>query len=93
MNKEIINAIITNSNDILLYQPEKYDKVIEIRDFINQQQQEIDRLNNIIDELEKWLNSFETKEFNYNFLVVRVKDIQDKLKELRGDNNESNWFN
>lgn len=90
MNKEIINAIITNSNDILLYQPEKYDKVIEIRDFINQQQQEIDRLNNIIDELEKWLNSFETKEFNYNFLVVRVKDIQDKLKELRGDNNESN---
>jgi len=38
---------------------------------------------NIIDELEEFLNEFETKEFNYNFLVVRVKDIQDKLKELK----------
>ena len=39
----------------------------------------------IINELEKWLNEFETKEFNYNFLVVRIKDIQDKLQELKGD--------
>ena len=39
----------------------------------------------IIDELEKWLKGFGTKEFNYNFLVVRIKDILDKISELKGE--------
>lgn len=38
----------------------------------------------VIYELEKWLKSFTTEEFNYNFLVVRVKDIFDKVNELKG---------
>ena len=45
-------------------------------------QQELQRKDNIINELKKWLNEFETKEFNYNFLVVRVKDVLDKIKEI-----------
>ena len=42
----------------------------------------------IIDELEKWCKSFTTEEFNYNFLVVRIKDILDKISELKGEKNE-----
>lgn len=45
----------------------------------------------IIDELEIWLKSFTTEEFNYNFLVVRIKDILDKVNELKGvKENENN---
>ena len=42
----------------------------------------------IIDELEKWCKSFTTEEFNYNFLVVRIKDILEKISELKGEKNE-----
>lgn len=42
----------------------------------------------VIYELEKWLKSFTTEELNYNFLVVRVKDILDKVNELKGVKDE-----
>lgn len=42
----------------------------------------------IIDELENWLKGFTTEEFNYNFLVVRIKDVLDKISELKGEKNE-----
>lgn len=42
----------------------------------------------LIDELEKWCKSFTTEEFNYNFLVVRIKDVLDKISELKGEKNE-----
>ncbi len=57
-------------------------------------EQEIERLNNIIDELEKWL-----KFFNENGLVIDLEEgkqttvmptlaVIEKLQELKGDNKE-----
>lgn len=66
---------LNNDIKVLLKENEAKEKVIKKQDYA-------------INELEKWLKEFETKEFNYNFLVVRVKDIQDKLQELKDGNNE-----
>lgn len=53
--------------------------------------EEIDRLNNIIDELEKWLNEdeyFNGRKLRKDYITVLVTDVLDKLKELKnGDNN------
>jgi len=37
----------------------------------------------VSDELEEWLKNFSTNEFDYNFLVVRISDILDKIQELK----------
>lgn len=50
---------------------------------IDNLQHENQLLKNIIDELEKWLKGFTKEEFNYNFLVVRIKDILDKIEDLK----------
>lgn len=41
------------------------------------------RLNNVLNELEKYLKSFSSNEFNYNFMVVRIQDLLEKLNELK----------
>lgn len=48
--------------------------------------QEIERLNNIINELEKLINEYELGKYDYSIPVFILKD---KLKELKeSDNNE-----
>ena len=47
---------------------------------------EIDRLNNIIEELEKWLNEdeyFNGRKLRKDYITVLVTDVLDKLKELK----------
>ena len=56
---------------------ETINNFIELGDKVIEQEDEIERLNNIINELEKWL--YERSEFT-NFGV-----IIDKLQELKGD--------
>ena len=47
---------------------------------------EIERLNNIINELEKWLvDEKEATIFDYHFAI---EDVLDKLKELKGSDKE-----
>ena len=57
--------------------PEEYIKILEQdrEDFA----EEINRLNNIIDELEKELD------LNLQFKVIGVKRLKDKLNELKGE--------
>lgn len=50
--------------------------------------QEIERLNNIIRELEKWLKGGNIIDFDLNFQVLAVKDILNKLQELKGVDKE-----
>ena len=71
MNREVENAkqCIKNSCEGLALETiEKYYN------------KEINRLNNIIDELEKELD------LNLQFKVIGVKRLKNKLKELKGDN-------
>lgn len=65
-----------------------YIKMLQIEN--HKLEQENQQLKTIIEELEKWLKSFTTEEFNYNFLVVRVKDILEKINKLKGENDERN---
>ena len=56
-------------------------------DFMNYQDKEIERLNNIINELEKYIN----EEYIYDELGMKIFDaseLQDKLQELKGSNKE-----
>ena len=55
-----------------------------IMQYIIDLEQEIDRLNNIINELEKWLNEKWKKPLAQIYVSDVVKEIN-KLKELRGN--------
>ena len=57
-----------------------YDKNVELKE-------EIERLNNIINKLEKYIN----EEYAYDELGMKIFDaskLQDKLQELKGESNE-----
>ena len=54
----------------------------ELRDTIDNQKEEIDRLNNIINELEKWLKELKDMESFADNLAI-INTILDKLKELK----------
>ena len=63
----------------------------ELRDTIDNQREEIDRLNNIIDELEKWLNEdeyFNGRKLRKDYITVLVTDVLDKLKALKENNKD-----
>lgn len=54
-------------------------------------EKEIDRLNNIINGLEKWLNEdeyFNGRKLKKDYITVLVTDVLDKLKELKEGNKE-----
>ena len=68
------------------------EEIIKILDdtlgYIDKQEKEIERLNNIINELERWLN--EEKEATFYDYQFAIEDVLDKLRELKGsDKNES----
>ncbi len=60
----------------------------ELLGVIKAQQFEIERLNNIINELEKWLNDNENLLIHYDYEskyeYIYVDNILDKLQELKG---------
>jgi len=65
------------------------DKTIQseaIKKHIKKQEQEIDRLNNIINELEKYCE--ENSKLDHGS-YDRYGDVLDKLKELKENNNDS----
>ncbi len=50
--------------------------------YLKEKDKEIERLNNIIDELEELIDSYELGKYDYEIPVVILKE---KLKELKGD--------
>ena len=88
----------------------KEETELEINEFINQKlkekDKEIERSNNIINELEKWLESeidriiklkspkrrsippYGAENYCYENMILRYKEVLDKLRELKGKNND-----
>lgn len=103
ISKEDIEAIdfILNENEQLTnlineYENKGYDIATERADFllkIQDLQQELQRKDNIINELKKWLNepqityNLDATEFGIEKIeCVSVKDTLDKIKELENEN-------
>lgn len=68
----------------------KYIEVMEdyriFYDFYNILQARVEQLNNILNELEKWLNEeYDATIFDYQ---NAIEDVLDKLRELKGSGNE-----
>ena len=83
---EIVGNIMYKKN----IQNTEIDLLIqELRDTIDNQREEIDRLNNIINELEKWVKENNTNNrdiYGYEMedtKVIYLDDFLDKLKELK----------
>ena len=55
-------------------------------EIIEEKENEIDRLNNIINKLEKWLDKKE--KLTFNSWNKGIHEVQRKLQELKGDKNE-----
>ena len=49
-------------------------------------EEEHQRLNNILTEFENWLEKQRQNNLNDNFVVIRLADIKAKLQELKGNN-------
>lgn len=79
-----------DKREIIIDKYKKYNVNIDILDLIIDLKCENDRLNNIINELEKWLDIhkntyllYGTKEQNQEYEVICYKSISNKLKELK----------
>ena len=85
-NKEIER--LNKENKILRENSEHNDKVVDKVNWENK------RLNNIINELEKWLNDNENLLIHYDYEskydYIYVDDILDKLQELKGSVSDDN---
>ena len=83
-NKEIER--LNKENKILRENSEHNDKVVDKVNWENK------RLNNIINELEKWLNDNENLLIHYDYEskydYIYVDNILDKLQELRNENDK-----
>ena len=73
INVQTIGRAILNNNTKKIYYSE-----FEI---IEEKNKEIDKLNNVINELEKWLNNQTMISLKYE--IGYYKEVLDKLKELK----------
>lgn len=65
----------------------KDDEILELFKMCNEKDKEIERLNNIINELERYIN----EEYIYDEVGMKIFDVsklQDKLQELKGSDKE-----
>lgn len=85
MNKEDKLILGTLAGVDLVLSPEHYEEYKgTLNKQLEQKDKEIDRLNNIINELEKWIKEDVKEEKpDLYFQVLRKIDILDKLKELK----------
>ena len=78
---EMMKVYETNP-DVMIYMEALMKKYEE-------KEQEIDRLNNVINELEKWAKSIQLTVYRSDDMpVYQRQDVLDKLKELKENNNE-----
>ena len=76
----------------LIYSQEDLDLILSLE--IQEKDKEIERLNNIINELEEWLKKeiFDLNgDYDYEGVVSGYENVLNKLQELKGDgSNEKN---
>lgn len=71
----------------LIYRELPPDRYCYIHNFIVEKDKEIERLNNIINELEKWIKKeiFDlTGDYDYQGVVSGYENVLDVLQELKG---------
>ena len=86
-----MNEEIGNLNEHLIEKIELRNKILERNEIILEQLDEIERLNNIITELEKYIEKSkylasgveELKGYAYMFYYNKTDDLQNKIKELK----------
>ena len=76
MTNDEVQEIIDRAED-------EYDR---LKDRVHEQYDEIKRLNNIINELEKWLDKKE--KLTFNSWNKGIHEVQRKLQELKGVDKE-----
>lgn len=93
--KIIREPIVVNCVEYKYFDQENYDKLVrtyencrwfvdnweQFEQNVEYQKKEIDRLNNVINELEKWLNNQIMISLKYE--IGYYKEVLDKLKELK----------
>ena len=62
--------------------------IIKMGDEVIEQEEELERLNNIINELESFINM--ALEIYDNVDLPTLRMVKDKIKELKENNNENN---
>ena len=79
--------MIPDDVEKIIMTKEDYDRNVEqlLYDKINAEQ-EVERLNNIINELEKWLDKKE--KLTFNSWNKGIHEVQRKLQELKGSDKE-----
>ena len=98
---KIINEPITvNSVEYKYFDIDNYNKLVNVIDYchylndkvkpyVEAQDKEIDRLNNIINELEKWLEDyiklFDDPDMLEEQTCEDLKEVLNKLQELKGE--------
>lgn len=85
MNKEKVFAWIESLEDMADQSDRYFVERTELYRENQEKDKEIERLNNIINELEKWLKEYKTqcKKYDSNSTIIVINCILDKLKELK----------
>ena len=90
--KELLEKLVTseyltlNDREQLINYIEMMEDYRIFYELYNILQAKVERLNNIINELEKWLNEeYDATIFDYQ---NAIEDVLDKLRELKGSGNE-----
>ena len=96
MKKDILNINVFNGDDGIKYI--RYDDMISmlnrIKEDNEERDKEIERLNNIIKELEKYLEKIKDRVIMYGIdddtykTTNLYRDIKNKIKELKGSDKE-----
>ena len=96
MKKDILNINVFNGDDGIKYI--RYDDMISmlnrIKEDNEERDEEIERLNNIIKELEKYLEKIKDRVIMYGIdddtykTTNLYRDIKNKIKELKGSDKE-----
>ena len=84
----IYEASITNPKKQLEFYKDLSEQLQRENKKIKKQLQEIHKLNNVINELEKWLNNQTMISLKYE--IGYYKEVLDKLKELKENKYENN---
>ena len=90
MKKNILNINVFNGDDGIKYI--RYDDMVSmlnrIKEDNEERDEEIERLNNIIKELEKYLEEYEKGVYSYgginDLMQIPIHRIRYKIKELKG---------
>ncbi len=83
LDKEQLNSLVNSCQEEIRRLKEEYIMLQNAsEEYEDKLLKENQRLNNVLNELEKWLKETD-RTIDFNYVVVRVKDILEKIHELK----------